>query len=83
MAEPGSYLAVELAGWKLFVLRGKDGQLRAFHNVCRHRGARLLPEGRGHCSLLRCPYHLWLYDHEGRLMKKAPWFGEDPGFPIG
>lgn len=81
VAEPGQYLAVELAGWKLFVLRGKDGVLRGFHNVCRHRGARLLEEGNGRCQVLRCPYHLWLYDQEGRL-RKAPWFGEDPDFKL-
>lgn len=58
VSEPGQYLATELAGWKLFLLRGRDGTLRAFHNVCRHRGARLLEEGRGHSTMLRCPYHL-------------------------
>jgi len=79
VAAPGRYLAVEMAGWKLFVLRGRDGVLRAFHNVCRHRGAPLLPEGEGRCDVLRCPYHLWLYDQAGRL-KKTPWFGEDPEF---
>jgi len=81
VAQAGSYLAVELANWKLFVLRGKDGVLRGFHNVCRHRGARLLPEGQGQCDVLRCPYHLWLYDQEGRL-RKAPWFGDDPDFRV-
>ena len=55
VAEPGQYLAVEIAGWKLFALRGQDGVLRAFHNVCRHRGARLLEEGAGRCQSLRCP----------------------------
>ncbi len=50
VAAPGEYLAVELAGWKLFVLRGRDGVLRGFHNVCRHRGARLLEEGTGRCQ---------------------------------
>jgi len=79
VAAPGRYLAVEAAGWKLFALRGRDGVLRGFHNVCRHRGARLLPEGSGECQVLSCPYHQWLYDHEGRL-QKAPWFGDDPGF---
>lgn len=81
VAEPGQYLAVEMAGWKLFAIRGRDGVLRGFHNVCRHRGARLLAEGSGRCDLLRCPYHLWTYDHEGRL-RKAPWFGDDPGFRV-
>jgi choline monooxygenase len=79
VAEPGQYVAAEIAGWKVFALRGKDGVLRAFHNVCRHRGARLLPEGTGQCDLLQCPYHLWVYDETGAL-RRAPWFGEDPGF---
>jgi len=79
VAAPGDYLAVELAGWKLFLLRGRDGVLRGFHNLCRHRGARLLEEGQGRCQVLRCPYHNWVYDQEGRL-KKAPWFGEHPDF---
>ncbi len=79
VAAPGQYVAAELAGWKLFALRGRDGVLRAFHNVCRHRGARLLEEGAGQCDTLRCPYHLWVYDETGAL-RRAPWFGEDPGF---
>ena len=79
VAEPGQYLAAELAGWKIFALRGRDGRLRAFQNVCRHRGARLLEEGAGRCDVLRCPYHQWIYDQEGRL-KRAPFFGDDPGF---
>jgi len=77
LAEPGRFLAVDLAGWKLFVLRGRDGVLRAFHNVCRHRGAQLLAEGRGSCQVLRCPYHNWVYAHDGAL-RQAPYFGE-PG----
>ncbi|MDF2096830.1 aromatic ring-hydroxylating oxygenase subunit alpha [Aquibaculum arenosum] len=81
VAAPGDYLAVELAGWHLFVLRGRDGVLRGFHNLCRHRGARLLAEGQGRCNLLRCPYHNWVYDQEGRL-QKAPWFGEYPDFRL-
>jgi choline monooxygenase len=53
--EPGDYLAVDVAGWKLFALLGRDGVLRGFHNVCRHRGARLLADGTGRCERLRCP----------------------------
>src|SRR5438876_6562024 len=52
VAGPSQYLAVEIAGWKLVVLRGRDGTLRGFHNVCRHRGARLLEEGGGTCKVL-------------------------------
>jgi choline monooxygenase len=79
VAEPGQYVAAELAGEKLFVLRGRDGTLRAFRNVCPHRGARLLEEGAGTCTVLRCPYHQWLFDEAGRL-RKTPFFGEDASF---
>jgi choline monooxygenase len=73
------YIAVDIAGWKLFAMRGRDGELRAFHNVCRHRGARLLPDGAGKCQILRCPYHQWVYDQNGAL-RQAPWFGDEPDF---
>jgi phenylpropionate dioxygenase-like ring-hydroxylating dioxygenase large terminal subunit len=53
----------------LFVLRGKDGTIRAFHNVCRHRAARLLDNATGDCGgRIVCPYHAWTYDLEGRLI---------------
>jgi choline monooxygenase len=81
LREPGDYLAVDVAGWKLFAMRGRDGALRAFHNVCRHRGARLLDDGAGKCQILRCPYHQWVYDHTGAL-RQAPWFGDDPQFDL-
>jgi choline monooxygenase len=55
VGEPGSYAAIEIAGLKVFVLRGRDGTLRGFRNVCRHRGARLLEEGTGRCGPIRCP----------------------------
>ncbi len=53
VGQPGDYFAVDVAGWKLFALRGRDGVLRGFHNVSRHRGARLLAEGTGKCHALR------------------------------
>ncbi|MGH6937851.1 aromatic ring-hydroxylating oxygenase subunit alpha [Hypericibacter sp.] len=79
LAQPGAYLAMELAGRHVFVLAGRDGVLKAFHNVCRHRAARLLPEGNGRCGVLRCPYHGWVYDHDGRL-KKRPGFADEENF---
>jgi choline monooxygenase len=79
VGDPGSYVAIEIAGLKIFVLRGRDATLRGFRNVCRHRGARLLEEGAGRCGPIRCPYHNWAYNDEGRLVT-APWFGEDPDF---
>jgi choline monooxygenase len=77
--ERGSYAAVEIAGMKVFAVRGRDDQLRGFKNVCRHRGARLVPEGAGRCSTIRCPYHQWVFDDKGTLLA-APWFGEDADF---
>jgi choline monooxygenase len=65
--EPGSYLACEVAGEPILVTRGKDGLLRAFSNVCRHRGS-LLAEGAGRAPVIRCPYHAWTYSLDGSLL---------------
>ena len=78
----GDYLATEIAGAKVFAIRDNDGKLRAFRNVCRHRGARLLPEGQGNCKRIRCPYHSWVYRLDGSL-ERTPWFGDDPNFDPG
>ncbi|HEX2784697.1 MAG TPA: Rieske (2Fe-2S) protein, partial [Ilumatobacteraceae bacterium] len=61
VAASGDYVATEIAGAKVFVVRADDGVLRAFRNVCVHRGARLLEEGAGRCSVIQCPYHRWTY----------------------
>jgi choline monooxygenase len=81
LAEPGSYLAVDIARMGIFVIRGQDGTLRAFHNVCRHRGARLLEAGTGRCAQVRCPYHDWRYDDNGQLID-TPWFGQASPFEL-
>ncbi|HLW68419.1 MAG TPA: aromatic ring-hydroxylating dioxygenase subunit alpha [Gemmataceae bacterium] len=65
--KPGSYFTTELAGEPLVVIRGQDGILRAFYNVCRHKAAVLLSEPCGQVSRLRCRYHGWTYDLAGRL----------------
>jgi phenylpropionate dioxygenase-like ring-hydroxylating dioxygenase large terminal subunit len=54
-AERGEYCAVEIAGHKVFAIRGEDGKLRGFRNLCRHRGARLLEEGNGRCPRSGAP----------------------------
>jgi choline monooxygenase len=77
IAKPGDTLARDIAGRPVFVIRARDGALRAFLNICRHRAARLVPEGAGHCDVLRCPYHGWLYDGDGRL-RATPEFGDAP-----
>ncbi|MBC7479496.1 MAG: aromatic ring-hydroxylating dioxygenase subunit alpha [Pseudorhodobacter sp.] len=81
LTERRSYVATEIAGMKVFAVRSNDGVLRAFRNVCRHRGARLLPEGEGTCGPIRCPYHQWQFSDAGELLK-APWYGEEPGFDM-
>jgi len=69
VAAPGSFRTVEVAGSGVLVLRNSRGELKAYHNVCRHRGTRLVEEseGRGLKKLL-CPYHAWTYDLDGRLL---------------
>lgn len=79
VAERGQYVAADIAGIKVFAIRGRDGKLRAFRNVCRHRGAQLLEEGTGRCATIRCPYHQWVFADDGRLIN-APWFGTEPDF---
>lgn len=79
LPNPGDYLATEITGWRIFVLRNRDGDLRAFHNICSHRAAQLLEPGKGHCDVLRCPYHGWTFDAEGQL-KATPHFGEAEWF---
>lgn len=68
----GDTLLVEVAEQPLIVVRGRDGQVRCFHNVCRHRGSRLLSEN-GNCKVIRCGYHGWGYNLEGELLG-APYF---------
>ena len=78
LAERGDYFATEIAGQKVFAIRTSSG-LRAFRNVCRHRGARLLEEGVGRCLTIRCPYHQWVWGDDGSLLN-TPWWGDDPEF---
>src|SRR5580658_2414877 len=67
VAEPGTYFACEIAGEPVIVARAKDGVLRAFSNVCRHR-ASIIAQGGGKAATLRCPYHNWTYALDGRLI---------------
>lgn len=76
LSTPGEYVAYTLAGRPVMVLRGKDGELKGFHNLCRHRASMVLKEGQGKTGVLRCMYHGWVYDSDGKLCK-APGFGGD------
>lgn len=76
VSKPSTYVAASIAGRGVFVVRGRDGKLRAFLNACRHRGAPLLDIGSGRCPRhIRCPYHLWSYNDRGDLVE-TPWFDE-------
>ena len=66
--EIGDARPVDFLGVPLFVLRGKDGKVRVFQNICRHRGMILVTEPRKIEGAIRCPYHSWCYSHEGRLV---------------
>ena len=73
VAAPGEFFTVELAGEPLVVVRGADGALRAFYNVCRHHAAAVVTAAFGTAQHLRCPYHGWTYGLDGSL-KGAPEF---------
>jgi len=77
---PGDYVARDVAGESVLVVRTRDGGLAAHYNVCRHRGSRLVPEcGAGHFrGGIRCPYHSWTYTLDGAL-RTAPFLEESDG----
>ncbi len=65
---PGDYRALEVVGVPVLMVRGGEGEVRAFVNMCSHRGAIIVDEGAGRSRGFRCPYHAWSYDLEGRLV---------------
>ncbi|MBA4065780.1 MAG: aromatic ring-hydroxylating dioxygenase subunit alpha [Isosphaera sp.] len=77
LARPGDYVTGEAGGVPVVVVRAEQG-LRGFVNVCRHR-RHLVAVGAGNGTLLRCPYHGWCYDLDGRL-RSAPRADREPGF---
>ena len=79
--ERGRYLLREIAGDSIIVVRtGADPAVRAFYNVCRHRGTQLCTEREGQFGgSIQCPYHAWTYDYDGRLIG-APHMDGSPGF---
>ncbi len=68
LRNPGAYLAVQIAGQPVVVVRDRDGILRAFYNVCQHRGHALL-KGEGVTTRIMCPYHAWTYRLDGQLVR--------------
>ena len=93
LAQAGDHRLFDLQGESVLLLRNGEGRLRAFYNVCRHRGAQLCavaegPHGAGLRGgvvggrLIRCPYHAWTYDLDGRLVN-APFMDDQAGFEAG
>ncbi|HTT96947.1 MAG TPA: aromatic ring-hydroxylating dioxygenase subunit alpha [Rhizomicrobium sp.] len=74
----GDYHTLDILGEKFVVVRGQDGDVRGFHNVCRHRASRIADGDSGNCGhRLVCPYHAWSYGLDGTLKNVPPWQGMD------
>jgi len=68
LPEPGDFLTLDLVGERAIAIRGADGAVRCFHNVCRHRGSRVVASAQGTCKgAIVCPFHGWTYNLEGQL----------------
>ena len=80
---PGDYVTLRICDQNIFVIRGSDGEPRAFYNVCRHRAHELLPDGMGNIErTIVCPYHAWSYSTDGQL-RGAPLSQSRSGFRRG
>lgn len=64
----GSFVKLEVGAYSVIIVRGADGQIRAFHNSCRHRGSRICAADKGAAPKLVCPYHQWTYELDGKLL---------------
>lgn len=78
----GDYITLDILGERVVTLRGEDGALRSFHNVCRHRASTLAKDATGNCGhRLVCPYHAWSYGLDGRFISAPKWQGFDTSDP--
>lgn len=70
LREPGDYLMTRVFEQEVMIVRGRDGEIRAFYNVCQHRGHELVKDSAGRIkNLMVCPYHAWAYDLDGSLVR--------------
>ena len=67
LRESGNYVTTEIAGEPIVIVRGNEGEVRGFFNVCRHHAAAVMTETAGRANQMRCPYHGWTYSLEGEL----------------
>ena len=82
IAQPGEWRSLDYLGESIIVIRGDDANVRAFANVCRHRGSRLVDGSGGCAKMLTCPYHAWTYARDGRLVA-VPRRSDYPGLAMG
>ncbi|MER8568654.1 aromatic ring-hydroxylating dioxygenase subunit alpha [Mesorhizobium sp. M0924] len=68
LAKAGSYVTMRVGTYEVIVVRDRDGEIRAFHNSCRHRGSLICKAREGQVAKLVCPYHQWTYELDGRLI---------------
>ena len=73
--DAGDILPATISGIPMILVRGRDGEIRAFHNVCIHRGMPLADKPCRRQAFITCPYHLWSYDLEGRVRSRPHFFG--------
>ncbi|WP_172116819.1 aromatic ring-hydroxylating oxygenase subunit alpha [Halomonas hibernica] len=73
----GNFMTLEIGNNPVVIVRGGEGQIHAFHNVCRHRGSRLCTKDKGKVAKLVCPYHQWTYELDGRLLFAGSDMGTD------
>ena len=80
LKKTGSYFLFNIDHESIIILRDQNDEVKAMHNVCRHRGTRLCSEAEGELSkTIQCPYHAWTYDLQGNLLA-APNMSEVTGF---
>lgn len=68
LAKAGSYVTMRVGAYEVIIVRGRDGEIRAFHNSCRHRGSLICKARQGQVAKLVCPYHQWTYELDGKLI---------------
>ena len=68
LTKAGSYATMRVGAYEIIMVRGRDGETRAFHNSCRHRGSMICKAREGQVAKLVCPYHQWTYDLDGKLL---------------
>lgn len=79
IAKTGDVYPAKIAGTEIVVVRATNGKINAFHNVCRHRAAKVVTEPGNSQRMLRCSYHCWTYGLDGKL-RNAPYFDGKPSF---